>query len=53
MRKISHKNCGESPNTHFMSSNFYYGYCAIFEVMWKNIVELGRPQRTLLHLCIA
>jgi len=20
---------------------------------WKTIVELGRPQRTLLHLCIA
>jgi len=21
--------------------------------MWKNIVELGRPQITILHMCIA
>jgi hypothetical protein len=47
MRNISDKNCGESENTHFMFNNFFYRYCAVSEMMWKNIVELVRPQRTL------
>jgi hypothetical protein len=34
-----------------MYSNFFN--CAIYEVMWKNIVEPGRPQMTIWHMHIA
>ena len=27
--------------------------CALYEIMWKNIVEPYRPQMTILHLFIA
>ena len=27
--------------------------CAVYEVMWKNTVELDRPQVTVWHMCIA
>jgi len=29
-----------------VSSNFFFENCAFYEIMWKNIVEWGRPQMT-------
>ena len=33
--------------------NNYFGNPAIYEIMWNNIVEPGRPQMTIWHLCFA
>jgi hypothetical protein len=40
----------EKTQTHFMFHNLFYenrGLCAVYEVMWENIVEPGRPQMTI------
>jgi len=39
--------------THFLVTNFFVKNHAFFEIMWKNIVEWGRPQMTMWHMCIA
>ena len=52
MRNVSGKSCRENKNTHFMLNNFFLN-CAIYGIMWKNIVELGRPQVTVRHMQIA
>jgi len=39
--------------THILRSVTVFENHAIYEVMWKNILELGRPQMTVLHMCIA
>jgi len=46
MRKVSDKSCTENQNTHFMSNNsfFFPENRADYEIMWKNTVELERPQ---------
>jgi len=40
--------CRENQNTHFMFNNlslfFFFENRAVYEIMWKNIVERGRPQ---------
>jgi hypothetical protein len=36
-----------------MSSNFFFGNRAVYEIMWKNIVEPGRPQVTTWRMRIA
>ena len=43
-RNVTDKSCRENQNTYFMFSNFFFENCAIYRVMWKNIVELGRPK---------
>jgi hypothetical protein len=48
MRNILHKSCTENQNTHFMFNNIFpLEIHAIYEIMWKNIVELGRSQTTI------
>jgi len=47
MRKVSDKQCGENQNTHCMINNFFSKNCAIYEMMWKNMVEPERPQMTI------
>jgi len=43
MRNISDKSCREDQNTHFVFSNFFPPENrAVYEIMWKDIVELGR-----------
>ena len=37
----------------FIFNNFFLKNCAIYEVMWKSIVELDRPQITIWRICIA
>ena len=44
----------EKITTHFMFSNFFFPEdCAFYEIMWKNIVELGMPQKTIWRMHIA
>jgi len=52
MRNASDKTSRENQNTHFEFSDFFFENCAIYEIMWKNIVEPGRPQMTvwLMHI---
>ena len=55
MKNASDKICRENQDTHLMFSNifFFFENLAIYEVMWKNTVERGRPQMTIWRICIA
>jgi hypothetical protein len=37
----------EKKHTSTMFSNFFFQNRAVYEIMWKNIVERGRPQMTI------
>jgi len=52
MRNISDKSCREIQNTHFVFSIFFLN-SAVYEIMWENIVERGRPQMTIWRMRIA
>jgi hypothetical protein len=52
MRNVSDKICREIQNTHFISVSFFFKNCAICEIMWKYIVELGVLQVTIWHMHI-
>jgi len=52
MRNVSDKFCRENQNTHFVFSNFFENR-AVYEKMWKNTVERGRPQMAIWRLRIA
>jgi len=43
MRNVSDKSCRENQNTHFMINNVVIEDLAVYEVIWKNIVERSRP----------
>jgi hypothetical protein len=43
MRNISDISCRENQHTHFILKELFIKNCAIYEIKWKNIVELGRP----------
>ena len=45
--------CRENLNTHFVFCNFFPENPALYEIVWKNIVERGRPQMTIRRMCIA
>jgi hypothetical protein len=53
MRNISDKSCRENQNTQFTFSNSLSENCAMYEVMWKNMVEPDRPEMTIWCMCIA
>ena len=55
MIKVSDKSCRENQNTHFVFSNFFFFFLnrSVCEIMWKNIVEWGRPQMTIWCMKIA
>jgi hypothetical protein len=42
--EISDKSCIEHHNTYFTFSNFFSENHAVYETMWKNMVQLDRPQ---------
>jgi len=49
MTNVSDKSCTESRNTYFVCVCVCVCVCvflirAVYEIMWKNIVERGRPQ---------
>ena len=50
MKNVSDNSCRESRNTHFMSILFNR---VVYEVMWENVVEPGRPQMTTWRMHIA
>ena len=43
MRNVSDKSCRENQNTHFMFNNFFLKNHAVFEIMWKSVVEPCGP----------
>jgi hypothetical protein len=44
MRNVSNKSCRENRNTHFMFNNFFSKNRIVYEKMWKNMVQPGKPQ---------
>ena len=53
MRNVSEKNCRENQNTHFTFNNFFFRCHSIYETMWTNTIEPGRPQMTIWRMCFA
>jgi hypothetical protein len=47
MRKVWDKICAESQNKHFVFNNFFSENHAVYEIMWKNMVEPERPHMTI------
>jgi len=37
-------------NTHFILNDFFFEACAVYEIMWQNIVQPGRPQTSIWHM---
>jgi hypothetical protein len=52
MRNFSGKKSGENQNTHFVFSDFFENR-AVYEKMWKNIVERDRLQMKIWRMRIA
>jgi hypothetical protein len=44
------KYCRENQNAHFMFGNFFSENLAVFEIMWKNMIEPDRPQVAIQHM---
>jgi hypothetical protein len=53
MRNVSDKSCRETQNTRFVFNGFFLLNCFVYEKMWKNIVERGRPQMSIWRMRIA
>jgi hypothetical protein len=53
MRNISDKSCREIQNSYFVFSKNYFENLAVYEIMWKNILERGRQQMTIWRMRIA
>jgi hypothetical protein len=54
MRNVSDKSCRENQNTYFKVNNFFGGEIpAVYEIMWKYIVERGSTQLTIWRMRIA
>jgi hypothetical protein len=47
MRNASGKSCLEIQNRNFTLNAPPLDFCSIYEIMWKNVVKLGRPQMTI------
>jgi len=47
MRNVSDKTCNENQDTHFMINIFFFENRAVYDIMWKNIVQLGRLHMTI------
>jgi hypothetical protein len=53
MRNVSDTICRESSITYFMLNNFFFfENHAVYEKMWKNIVDPDMPQMTMLLMRI-
>ena len=54
MKNVSDKNYIETQNTHFVFNNFFLSENrAVYEIMWKNTVERGRPQMTIWRMRVS
>ena len=47
MRNVSNKICKENQNTYFMFNTFFFENRAVYEIMWKNIIQPDRPYMTV------
>ena len=47
IKNVPDENSRDNQNTHFMFNNFFSENHAVYEIMWKNIVETDRPQLTI------
>jgi hypothetical protein len=52
MRNVLDKSCRKNQNILFLAT-FFFENRAVYEIMWKNIVETGRPQTTIWRKRIA
>jgi hypothetical protein len=53
MRSVSDK-IVENFKTHILCAvSFFSENCAVYEIIWKNIVEQGRPKMTIWRMRIA
>jgi len=53
MRNVSGKSFRGHQNLHFVFDNIFFFNRTDYEIMWKNIVERGRPQMTVWRMRIA
>ena len=53
MRNISEKLSRENQSTHLIFYNFYPQSRAVYDIMWKNMIQPGRPQKTIRRMRIA
>jgi hypothetical protein len=51
--EMFHTKVVEKVKKHILCWITFFKNCALFEIMWKNIVKLGRPHVTIWHMCIA
>ena len=47
MENVSDRSCRENQNTRFMFNIFSPENRAVYEIMWKNVVQPDRPQMTI------
>ena len=53
MRDVSDKSCRENQNTYFIFNKHFVENRTVYEIMWKNNLELGRPRLTIWRMRIA
>jgi len=54
MKNISDKICKENEKTHFLFNKvFFFENHAVYEIMWKNMVQSDKPQMTIWRMRIA
>jgi hypothetical protein len=53
IRNISEKFCRKNQNTNFIFRNFLFQIRAVYEIMWKNIVQPGRQQMEIWRMRFA
>jgi hypothetical protein len=49
MRNNSGKEYRENQNTHFVFYKFVSKNCAVYEIMWKNVVQQGGSQMSIVQ----
>jgi hypothetical protein len=50
MRNVSDKSCRGNQNTHFVLIKVFVKKCAVYEIMWKNIVEWEQDTDNMAHV---
>jgi len=53
MENVLDQSCRQSENTTFMFGSSFFFNCTVYEKMWENTVELGRPWMTMWCMGIA
>ena len=53
MRTFSEETSRENQNSRFMFNHFFFENPAVYEILWRNIVEPDGPQMTTLRMRIA